>query len=58
MAELLAEEPRELVELILNIERVAESLPKKELQAYEEAQASIVEARRNAETHEGFLQLR
>jgi hypothetical protein len=48
----------DVVDLVENIDQIVEdALPEDEREAYEAAQDSIVEARRNAENHEGLLQL-
>jgi hypothetical protein len=57
MGELLQENAETLVTLVSEIEKTAEALPEDERRAYEDAQESIVEARRSAEIHEGTLQL-
>ena len=46
-----------LIEFASDIARVLRSLPPEEREAYEDAQKSIIEARRSAEVHEGLLQL-
>jgi hypothetical protein len=58
LGELLTDEQAsELLQLVDDIDRAAESLPADELAEYEENQESIVDARRSAELHEGLLQV-
>jgi hypothetical protein len=47
----------ELRQVVDDPEKAVEALPEGERTAYREAQESVVEARRKAETHEGLLQI-
>jgi hypothetical protein len=47
----------ELRKVVGDPEEAVEALPETERAAYREAQESVVEARRRAETHEGLLQI-
>jgi hypothetical protein len=47
----------ELREALLHLDDAQAELPKDEQDAYREAQQSVVDARRKAETHEGLLQV-
>jgi hypothetical protein len=46
-----------VIELVREIERTGKAIPTDSRNAYLEAKQSIVDARRNAETHENPLQL-
>lgn len=46
-----------LRELVSDPERADEALPKEEREGYDEAQQSVVDARRKAELYEGLLQV-
>lgn len=56
VGELMIEEAQ-VEALVTELDKVAESVPAEERDAYDKAQESIVEARRSAEMHEGTLQL-
>jgi hypothetical protein len=43
--------------VLLDVEAACESLPQEEQDRHREAQQSVVDARRSAETHEGLLQV-
>lgn len=47
----------ELRNAVIHLDDARAELPKDEQDAYREAQQSVVEARRKAETHEGLLQV-
>jgi hypothetical protein len=47
----------ELRKVVGDPEEAVDALPEQERAAYREAQESVVEARRSAETHEGLLQI-
>lgn len=53
----LSEQLEELKEMVAAPEKAVEELPEDEREAYREAQQSVVDARRKAETHEGLLQV-
>jgi hypothetical protein len=58
MEQLLAPERAErLAETVADPDGAAELLSERDREAYEEAQQSIVDARRSAELHEGLLQI-
>jgi hypothetical protein len=46
-----------LASLAANLEETVKGLPAAERHSYEEAEQSVVDARRKAETHEGLLQV-
>jgi hypothetical protein len=46
-----------LAPLVSNLEATVEGLPETERNSYDEAEQSVVDARRKAETHEGLLQV-
>jgi hypothetical protein len=46
-----------LATLVSNLEETVKGLPEAERHSYEEAEQSVVDARRKAETHEGLLQV-
>jgi hypothetical protein len=46
-----------LREVLSDVRGACEALPQHEQDRYREAQQSVVDARRNAETHEGLLQV-
>jgi hypothetical protein len=46
-----------LKDVLSDVRRACAALPQDEQRRYDEAQQSVVDARRNAETHEGLLQI-
>lgn len=46
-----------LCEVLSDVKRACDALPQAEQERYREAQLSVVNARRSAETHEGLLQV-
>lgn len=46
-----------LAPLVSNLEETVNGLPETERNSYDEAEQSVVDARRKAETHEGLLQV-
>jgi len=53
----LSEQLDRVNDVIADPSKAVEALPKPERDAYREAQQSVVDARRKAETHEGLLQV-
>ena len=47
----------ELVRIVTNLEDAVRSLPLEEREKYEDAQRSVVEARNQAEMHEGLIKV-
>lgn len=48
---------KSLTPLVSNLEKTVNGLPEPERNSYDEAEQSVVDARRKAETHEGLLQV-
>ena len=46
-----------LREVLSDVQGACDALPQAEQQRYRDAQQSVVDARRSAETHEGLLQV-
>jgi hypothetical protein len=46
-----------LIDAVIHLENAQAALPQDEQDAYRDAQQSVVDARRKAETHEGLLQV-
>jgi hypothetical protein len=46
-----------LAPLVSDLEKTVNGLPETERASYDEAEQSVVDARRKAETHEGLLQV-
>jgi hypothetical protein len=51
------QKPKTAESLILDDSKASQTLSQQERQSYEEAERSVVRARRKAETHEGLLQV-
>lgn len=43
--------------VVNDVEKAGRALPQEEREAYRDAQRSVMDARRNAESHEGFLRI-
>ncbi|MGE5281800.1 MAG: hypothetical protein ACM3N0_05675 [Chloroflexota bacterium] len=48
---------KSLAPLVSNLEKTVNGMPETERNSYDEAEQSVVDARRKAETHEGLLQV-
>lgn len=57
MKDFLTQTPDELLALASDIDRILESLPLEERQAYEDARQSVIDARRSANANEGRMVL-